>query len=68
MEFFGQGLGLGHYLALGAALFAGLAVGMFKDLDDIRASWEIDATFEPQRGESWREQMRALWREGLARV
>ncbi len=54
--------------ALGAALLAGLAVGMFKDLDDIRASWEIDATFEPQRGESWREQMRALWREGLARV
>jgi len=35
--------------ALGAALLAGLAVGFWKDYDDIKAKWKIDKTFKPNR-------------------
>ncbi len=33
--------------ALGAAYLAGLAVGYWKNTDDIRANWQIDRRFEP---------------------
>jgi glycerol kinase len=33
--------------ALGAAFLAGLAEGVWPDLDAIRATWQLDATFEP---------------------
>lgn len=33
--------------AMGAAYFAGLAVGYWKDLDEIRANWGVDRRFEP---------------------
>lgn len=35
--------------ALGAALLAGLAVGFWKDNDDIRARWGVDRTFLPDK-------------------
>uniref|UniRef100_UPI001BD5D574 glycerol kinase GlpK n=1 Tax=Tepidanaerobacter acetatoxydans TaxID=499229 RepID=UPI001BD5D574 len=34
--------------ALGAAYLAGLAVGYWKDKNDISAKWQIDRTFKPQ--------------------
>ncbi len=34
--------------AMGAAYLAGLAVGYWKDLDDIRSNWTADRTFEPE--------------------
>ena len=40
--------------AMGAAYFAGLAVGYWKDLDEILANWAIDRTFEPQISEGQR--------------
>jgi len=33
--------------AMGAAYLAGLAVGYWKDLEEILANWEIDRTFDP---------------------
>jgi glycerol kinase len=33
--------------ALGAALLAGLAVGFWKDYDDIKSRWDVDKTFKP---------------------
>lgn len=33
--------------AIGAAYLAGLAVGYWKDLDDLKDQWQIDRTFEP---------------------
>ena len=33
--------------AMGAAYLAGLAVGYWKDLEEILANWAIDRTFEP---------------------
>ena len=33
--------------ALGAAYLAGLAVGFWKDLDEIKQQWQVDRTFDP---------------------
>lgn len=33
--------------ALGAAYMAGLAVGYWKDIDEIRSQWQVDRKFEP---------------------
>ena len=54
--------------ALGAALLAGLAQGIFRGLDQIRDEWRIDASFEPQIDQQTREEHLALWHEGLKRV
>ena len=34
--------------ALGAAYFAGLAVGYWKDMEEISSQWQIDASFTPK--------------------
>ena len=34
--------------ALGAAYLAGLATGVWRDLDDIRSQWTLDRLYEPQ--------------------
>ena len=47
--------------ALGAAYFAGLAVGFWKDLDAISHQWQVDRRFEPSMPESRvRELARAM--------
>ena len=33
--------------ALGAAYLAGLAVGFWKDLDEIKQQWQVERTFDP---------------------
>ena len=38
--------------AQGAAFLAGLAVGFWKDLDEIKAIWKSDSTFDPQANTS----------------
>ncbi len=54
--------------ALGAALLAGLAVGIFDDLDQIRATWREDRRFESAMGEEAREVHLKRWKQGIARV
>ena len=34
--------------ALGAAYLAGLAVGYWKNIDEIQQQWQVDKTFSPQ--------------------
>ncbi|MBR5225265.1 MAG: glycerol kinase GlpK [Clostridia bacterium] len=53
--------------ALGAALMAGLAVGVWKDLDDIRSVWKRDITFTPQMSEEKREKTLAGWHKAVSR-
>ena len=54
--------------ALGAAYLAGLAVGFWKDIDEIKAQWQIDRTFDPT-GETDRvERCLAGWRDAIART
>jgi glycerol kinase len=54
--------------ALGSALLAGLAVGLYKDLEEIRGCWREDRAYAPRMSEEAREAHMALWREGLRRV
>ncbi len=54
--------------ALGAALLAGLGAGLYTDLDDIRATWKAERTFQPDMDEATREGHLARWQEGLKRV
>ncbi len=53
--------------ALGAALLAGLAVGVWKDMDEIRKIWRQDLSLVPQKGEAWRTQALAGWHEAVNR-
>lgn len=54
--------------ALGAAYLAGLAVGFWKDTDQIVAQWRADARFEPQKSANWRSERVAGWRKAVART
>ncbi|HEV8058471.1 MAG TPA: glycerol kinase GlpK [Gemmataceae bacterium] len=54
--------------ALGAAYLAGLAVGFWKNKDDLKANWEIDRTFEPKLSEDEVIHRRQRWREALRRA
>jgi glycerol kinase len=51
--------------ALGAAYLAGLAVGVFRDLDEIAARWRPERRFEPAAPAGWREEARARWAEAV---
>ena len=49
--------------ALGAAYAAGLAVGFFKNLDDLCANWAVDKTWKPNMDSDKRESMYKLWKK-----
>lgn len=51
--------------ALGAAYLAGLAVGFFKDLDEIRDNWQLASTFESSMAPSDRDTLLAGWRRAV---
>lgn len=53
--------------ALGAAYAAGLAVGYFKDLKDLRANWAVDHTWKPNLENDKREEMYKLWKRAVTR-
>jgi glycerol kinase len=53
--------------ALGAAYAAGLAVGYFKDLKDLRANWAVDHTWKPAMDDGKREEMYKLWKRAVTR-
>jgi len=53
--------------ALGAAYAAGLAVGYFKDLSDLRANWTADRTWTPNLKREKRDEMYNLWKRAVTR-
>jgi glycerol kinase len=53
--------------ALGAAFAAGLAVGYWGNLDDLRALWQEDARWHPQIDASVRDQRQARWAQAIER-
>ncbi|OZI07507.1 glycerol kinase [Siphonobacter sp. BAB-5385] len=53
--------------ALGAAYAAGLAVGYWKDLDDLRQNWGIEKTWKPQMARAKRNAMYRSWRKAVRR-
>jgi len=53
--------------AMGAAYLAGLAVGYWKDKDEVRKNWAIDKIFEPQISDEKREEMVNGWDKAVKR-
>jgi len=53
--------------AVGAAYAAGLAVGYFKDVKDLRAKWEADHTWKPSLEKEKRDGMYTLWKRAVSR-
>ncbi|MGB3346254.1 MAG: glycerol kinase GlpK [Candidatus Humimicrobiia bacterium] len=54
--------------ALGSAYMAGLATGLWKNIEDIRANWGIDKTFKPQWTDEQREKGHSGWKKAIART
>lgn len=54
--------------ALGAAYVAGLAVGFWSDLDELRGKWGEDKRFEPQMDAARRESLLATWKKAVSRT
>lgn len=53
--------------ALGSAYAAGLAVGYFTDLDELRSNWAIDHTWEPDMADGKRKEMYAFWKRAVGK-
>ncbi len=54
--------------ALGAAYAAGLAVGFWKNTDEMRANWQVDHTWEPAMDAAHREQIYKGWKKAVTRT
>lgn len=53
--------------ALGAAYLAGLALGIYKSVDDIRKNDKPDSITEPKEGDEWRRSNMARWHKAVER-
>ena len=53
--------------ALGAAYAAGLAVGYWRGLDDLRANWAVTCTWTPAMAEERRGALAAAWHKAVER-
>ncbi|WHX50388.1 glycerol kinase GlpK [Paenibacillus woosongensis] len=51
--------------ALGAAYLAGLAVGYWRDLEEIRRIWSLERRFEPTMPENERESLYNGWKKAV---
>lgn len=54
--------------ALGAAYAAGLAVGFWNDLDELRRNWKEDRRWEPQMEAEQRQKLYAGWKKAVTRT
>jgi len=54
--------------ALGAAFLAGLAVGFWKNQDEIAKTWQVDRVFEPAWEETRRSQALSGWADAIRRT
>lgn len=54
--------------ALGAAYAAGLAVGFWKDYDELRRNWGKDKEWEPRMEASVREKLFSGWKKAVTRT
>jgi glycerol kinase len=54
--------------ALGAAYAAGLAVGYWAEVEDLRANWAKDKTWEPKMDAALRDKEYKLWKKAVTRT
>jgi glycerol kinase len=53
--------------ALGAAYLAGLAVGFWRNTEEVAEHWAVDRTFEPQMSADQRDALYAGWKRAVER-
>ena len=53
--------------ALGAAYAAGLAVGFYKSVEDLRSRWSVDHTWKPGMDAARRECLYHFWKKAVTR-
>jgi glycerol kinase len=53
--------------ALGAAYAAGLAVNYFAGVEELRANWSVDRTWQPEMEDSKREGLYRLWHRAVSK-
>jgi glycerol kinase len=54
--------------ALGAAFAAGLAVGVWRDLEELRGLWSADRAWHPVMSEAQREALYRRWLRAVERT
>lgn len=54
--------------ALGVAYLAGIAAGVYQDLDEVGQLWEQEQQFEPQMNRAERERLYNGWLDAVSRV
>ena len=54
--------------SLGAAYAAGLAVGFWKEVEDLRANWGKDKEWQPRMDAAERDKEYALWKKAVTRT
>ncbi|WP_281887320.1 glycerol kinase GlpK [Agromyces rhizosphaerae] len=54
--------------ALGAAYAAGLATGVWSDLDELRANWKEDRRWEPDIDQAERDRLMRQWRKAVTKT
>ena len=54
--------------ALGAAYLAGLAVGFWKNRDEIAALWRVEKTFRPRAPRAAMQKLHRAWRRAVTRA
>ncbi|MBR3642645.1 MAG: glycerol kinase, partial [Parasporobacterium sp.] len=54
--------------AMGAAYLAGLAVGYWKNKEEVLSNWQIDATFTPQISDEERSERIKGWKKAVTRA
>jgi glycerol kinase len=54
--------------SLGAAFLAGLAVGYWKNLEELEALWQAGKEFQPRRAKKEMQDLRSRWHQALERA
>jgi glycerol kinase len=54
--------------ALGATFLAGLAMGVWDDLDELRNLRRVDRVFRPSMPKDVREEKRRMWKRAVTRA
>ncbi len=54
--------------AIGCALLAGLALGIWQSLEEIESKWQVDSSFDPIADENTALQMKFGWKKAVAKA
>ncbi|MBC7956286.1 MAG: glycerol kinase GlpK [Cytophagales bacterium] len=54
--------------ALGAAYLAGLSCGVYSNLDELSAQWQVDRTFRPTMSRTRAEELMAQWEHAVRKA